>query len=48
MTVEENLKYFCGLKLMTEKKTNEYIEMMLPKVGMEKKRNQYVQNLSGG
>jgi ABC-type multidrug transport system ATPase subunit len=48
MTVEDNLWYFCGLKLMTDQEIRAYIDKMLPKVSLEGKKNAVVSTLSGG
>lgn len=48
MTVMENLQFFCGLRLMTKDEIDTFAKERLAEVGLDSKKNSFVNTLSGG
>ena len=44
----DNMYYFLGMRLMSNKEIEEYADFILPKLAIEEKRNSIVKTLSGG
>jgi ATP-binding cassette subfamily A (ABC1) protein 3 len=48
MTVQENLNYFCGIRMMEEKAIKDFSREMLKNFSLESKMDSLVSTLSGG
>ena len=47
-TVMENIKYFCGIKMMTDNQIEQFSNDLLEKLTIKDKKDSFVSTLSGG
>lgn len=48
MTVMENLYFFLGIRMMSDEEIEDYAERMLTQLDIKSKKDDLVQELSGG